>query len=29
MAADTLTPVVDILPEPARDSTASRLWAWV
>ena len=28
MATDALTPVVDVLPEPKRDSVASRLWAW-
>ncbi len=28
MATDVLTPVVDVLPEPKRDSTLSRIWAW-
>lgn len=28
MTADALTPVVDVLPEPKRDSVASRAWAW-
>ncbi|MCU0297940.1 MAG: ABC transporter permease [Candidatus Nanopelagicales bacterium] len=28
MATDVLTPVVDVLPEPKRDSMLSRIWAW-
>ena len=28
MATDVLTPVVDVLPEPKKDSTLSRVWAW-
>jgi NitT/TauT family transport system permease protein len=28
MATDALTPVVDVLPEPKKDSAASRIWAW-
>jgi NitT/TauT family transport system permease protein len=28
MSTDALTPVVDVLPEPKRDSAASRAWAW-
>ncbi len=28
MATDVLTPVVDVLPEPTKDSTLSRVWAW-
>lgn len=28
MATDALTPIVEVLPEPKRDTFLSRLWAW-